>query len=242
MILFLHHFLHITVEMFFQQRPIRIRGQQFRKETVHIVEHRLKTLVQDLCILKGAFQEAQILSGIMDIRKNGGIDIADIDFCHIVLLLIQVLKSLQKNCRIIRDHNMGDPLHIILQTVQPPGAYQPVQSTRRRRLDPLQIRLIFLFLQFQPLRREALFNDLLGGLLADEIIVVLIFFIDTAERFHINETVFRTKQPPELLRHRFDHRHGSTSRSTLAPFPYHIPSSSVSEIPAFRSASQRSTN
>lgn len=70
MILFLHHFLHITVEMFFQQRPIRIRGQQFRKETVHIVEHRLKTLVQDLCILKGAFQEAQILSGIMDIRKT----------------------------------------------------------------------------------------------------------------------------------------------------------------------------
>ena len=177
MVLLLHNLFHIPFQMLFQQFPISLLIKQPGKEPVHIVQHILQRLIQPSCINQRRPEHIQIHTGIILKGKQRGIYILDIDLRLLHIFRGQPLKSINKNGRIIRYHNIRCQCVIILNLLQPTGSKQPVQNTGGRCLQHVKLRLVLFALQLKALLRIHIAQDLNAGFPRQKVIIVLVFFI-----------------------------------------------------------------
>ena len=164
------------------------------------MEHVLQCLVQLSRIDKGRPEHGAVQPGIVLEGIQSGVHILDVQLRVLHPLTGQPVKGLYKNSRIVGDNNVGHQRIVILDLFQPLCLKKPVQYPGRRRLQHVQLILRLLRLQGDLFLGIEISQDLQAHLPAQEIVVILVFFVDLKQRFYINIPVPGAEQTPEGVR------------------------------------------
>ena len=200
MVFFPDNLFHISVQMLFQKIPVKLLFQKPCKKFIHVMQHILQCFVEPSGIDKCCPEHIQIHPRIIFKREQCRIDILDIDLCLLQVLRRKPLKGIHKYCCIIRNYDIRHQCIIIFNFLQPSFSDQPVQNPCRWSLQHIKLSLIFFSFKFDLFLHIQIPKHLNTDFPGQEIIAVLVFFIDRHQSLNVCFSVHRTKQTPETLR------------------------------------------
>ena len=128
MVFFPDNLFHISIQMLLQKISVKLLFQKPCKELVHIVQHILQCLIKSSGIDKRCPEHIHVHPWIIPERKQRCIHILDIDLCLLQILRGKPFKRINKDCRIIRNHDVRHQCIIIFNFLQPSFSDQPVQN------------------------------------------------------------------------------------------------------------------